>query len=281
MSGCSLHEAFPDTATQSGKKAKKWERDKAKRCQSPALAFLKATGDLGQDPDRLVARLPPSDKLQGQEGFITQKIIQGVTGGEEDYMRASDDYATKVMPDDGEAVDVIGKCTPPAAATTATQLPDTRRSQDGTPVPSYFGKGAKSADGFADFSKSLADNTGYQVAGADFLGSFAQSGANKASGVQSLPIPTINNNWKPITQSGANTSFFESHHDVAYGQQQAPDYSFSKDEKESLLKKLDHLFARLEELESKKNEYAHAEVSIFILSGLFLLFGLESVRKFR
>jgi hypothetical protein len=288
MSGCSLHEAFPDTATQSGKKAKKWERDKAKRCQSPALAFLKATDDLGDqgpDPDRLVTRLPPSDKLQGQEGFVTQAMIKGISsptaGNQEDYMRASDDYSTKIMPDDGQAVDVIGGKTPPAAATKASQLPDTRRSQDGTPVPSYFGKSAKSADGFADFSKSLADNTGYQVAGADFLGSFAQSGANKASGVQSLPIPTINNNWKPLTPSGANTSFFESHHDVVYGQQQMAESSFSKDEKESLLKKLDHLFARLEELEAKKNEYAHAEVSIFILSGLFLLFGLESVRKFR
>jgi hypothetical protein len=105
MSGCSLHEAFPDTATQSGKKAKKWERDKAKRCQSPALAFLKATDDLGDqgpDPDRLVTRLPPSDKLQGQEGFVTQAMIKGISsptaGNQEDYMRASDDYSTKIMP---------------------------------------------------------------------------------------------------------------------------------------------------------------------------------------
>jgi hypothetical protein len=160
----------------------------------------------------------------------------------------------------------------PAAATSASQLPDITRSQDGTPVPSYFGKSEN--QGFADFSKSLADNTGYQIPGADFLGSFRQSGLDKPSGEQNLPIPNINSVWKPITPSGTNTSFFDSsgQHDESI---------FSKDEKESLLKKLDTLFARLEDLESKKNQHSHVEVSIFILSGLFLLFGLETVRKMR
>ena len=55
--------------------------------------------------------------------------------------------------------------------------------------------------------------------------------------------------------------------------------AFSREEKEGLLKKLDTLFARLEDLETKRNEYAHAEITLFILSGLFLIFGLESLRK--
>jgi hypothetical protein len=101
-----------------------------------------------------------------------------------------------------------------------------------------------------------------------------QSGLDKPSGEQNLPIPNINSVWKPITPSGTNTSFFDS-------SGQRDESIFSKDEKESLLKKLDHLFARLEEMESKSNQYAHAEVSLFILSGLFLLFGLETVRRIR
>jgi hypothetical protein len=273
MSGCSLHEAFPDTAAQSGQKAKKEERARAKKCNSPALAFLKATGDM--DPDRQnLSPLPPAERLKGREGFVTQKMIQGA-GQEQQFMSSNDDYTTKLI--DQQVEDVIGKGVPPAAATAPSQLPDMTRSQDGTPVPSYFGKSKKSVDGFADFSKSLSDNTGYQIPGADFVGSFRQSGLDKASGAQSLPIPTINTTWKPLTQSGANTSFFESHPDVDYGQSG----SFSKDEKESLLKKLDTLFARLEEMESKTNQYAHVEVSLFILSGLFLIFGLETVRKFK
>jgi hypothetical protein len=59
------------------------------------------------------------------------------------------------------------------------------------------------------------------------------------------------------------------------------DSSFNSEEKQTLLRKLDVLFARLEELESKRNDYAHSEVALFILSGLFLMFGMETMRKFR
>ena len=286
MSGCSLHEAFPDTATRSGQKARRDERARAKKCQSPALAFLKATGDL--DPDRqALVPLAPAEKLTHADEFAKQKLIQGFsssTSAEPQYVGANDSYAAQIMGGDPATVmgkkvnDVIGAGSgpasgrAPAAATSASQLPDITRSQDGTPVPSYFGKSEN--QGFADFSKSLTDNTGYQIPGADFLGSFRQSGLDKPSGEQNLPIPNINSVWKPITPSGTNTSFFDSsgQHDESI---------FSKDEKESLLKKLDTLFARLEDLESKKNQHSHVEVSIFILSGLFLLFGLETVRKMR
>lgn len=286
MSGCSLHEAFPDTATRSGQKARRDERARAKKCQSPALAFLKATGDVDLDPDRqALVPLTPAEKLTRADEFAKQKLIQGFSSGtsaEPQYVGANESYAGQIMGGDPAAVmgkkvnDVIGSGSAsgrePAAATSASQLPDITRSQDGTPVPSYFGKSEN--QGFADFSKSLADNTGYQIPGADFLGSFRQSGLDKPSGEQNLPIPNINSVWKPITPSGTNTSFFNS-------SGQRDESIFSKDEKESLLKKLDTLFARLEDLESKKNEHSHVEVSIFILSGLFLLFGLETVRKMR
>jgi hypothetical protein len=286
MSGCSLHEAFPDTATRSGQKARRDERARAKKCQSPALAFLKATGDVDLDPDRqALVPLTPAEKLTRADEFAKQKLIQGFSSGtsaEPQYVGANESYAGQIMGGDPAAVmgkkvnDVIGSGPAsgkaPAAATSASQLPDITRSQDGTPVPSYFGKSEN--QGFADFSKSLTDNTGYQIPGADFLGSFRQSGLDKPSGEQKLPIPNINSVWKPITPSGTNTSFFDS-------TAQRDESIFSRDEKESLLSKLDTLFARLEDLESKKNEYSHVEVSIFILSGLFLLFGLETVRKIR
>jgi hypothetical protein len=283
MSGCSLQEAFPDTAAQSGQKAKRDERAKAKRCGGPALAFLKATGDL--DPDRQsMVPLPPAEKLQGREGFTAASMIQGVsssapTGANEFSSTVESDPAQDkaiVASLMGQKVDdVIGGKVLPAAAGSTSQLPPMRSRETGNPVPSYFGKGSGEA-GFADYSKFLTDNTGYQIQGADFLGSFAQGGLDKAAGLQNLPIPTVNNAWKPITQSGANTSFFETPSSEYDGIS-----AFSKDEKESLLKKLDVLFARLEEMESKANQYAHVEVSMFILSGLVLLFGLETVRKMR
>lgn len=277
MSGCSLHEAFPDTAAQSGKKARRDERAKANRCGGPALAFLKATDP---DPDRQnMVQLPPAEKLKGAEGFIADVKIQGLSSASPTGAKELAASLTSQKADD-----VIGGTVLPAATISTTQLPDFKRRQDGNPIPSYFGKSADNATtGFADFSKLMSDNTGYQVQGADFLGSFAQSGVDKASGIQNLPIPTINSSWKPITQSGANTSFFETHDypSVLTKKYDDDNNSFSKDEKESLLKKLDFLFAKLEEMESKANQYAHVEVSVFILSGLVLLFGLETARKMR
>ena len=136
---------------------------------------------------------------------------------------------------------------------------------------SYFGKSED--DSFADFSPAINDNPGYQIQGAGF-GSFDKKGLEKAAG-QILPTPPLNNAWKPLTPGGAQTSFFDTHYETRHDDND----SFSKEEKRAFLKKLDVLFARLDDLENRKNEYAHTEVSLFILSGLFLLFGLETVRK--
>lgn len=239
MSGCSLTEAFPDVTEKSGKVARKEERKKAKACGGPALSFLKA-----EDPDRFAER-PDDAPAAMKESF------KGCEG---------DDSASLI----GQHVkDVIGeksRSTLPSASSRPTEK-----------VPSYFGK----SDSFADFNPALNDNPGYQIQGAGF-GSFDKKGLEKVTGTR-LPTPILNDAWKPLTPSGAQTSFF----DAKYTADIPSSDSFSKGEKEALLHKLDVLFARLDDLENKKNEYAHTEISLFILSGLFLLFGLETVRKFK
>jgi len=258
MAGCSLTEAFPDTTEQSGKIARKEERKKAKACKGPALSFLQ------QDPDRQAERPPPPPEKMRTDGFANFN---------------PDDGLTKELI--GERVDDVigakGRTLP--KATTASQVTDPTRTSYGEPVPSYFGKGTD--DGFADFNKALSDDRGYTVDGSDFRKGFGGKGLDSATG-GALPLPSLNDNWKPISPGGVQSSFFNTY--PAIGKIQARsgmDSSFSKDEKETLLKKLDTLFARLEELETKRNEYAHAEVTLFILSGLFLVFSLDSMRKFR
>jgi hypothetical protein len=295
MSGCSLHEAFPDTAKQSGSTARREERAKARRCGGPALAFLKASNEVGGysdlDPDRQAQRpLPPAEKMEGREGFEDKKRIEGYSAQDASNLQYAPQRTTPQEEAERELAsslvgqrvdDVIGqksRRTLPRAAESPAQLPDFTRTQYGDPVPSYFGKG--STEGMADFSSSLADNTGYTVQGADFQSSFSRGGLEKATGAQTLPVPALNNVWKPITPTGANTSFFEVPPTFT-GKTESGGGVFSREEKESLLHKLDTLFARLEEIESKRNEYAHAEVTLFIISGLVLMFGLESVRKLR
>ena len=273
MSGCSLTDAFPDITDKSGKIARKEERKKAKQCGGPALSFLKASIAEGNeaDPDRIAQRpdAPPSAMTKQKENFLSPSDFKPI---QEPKGACPDDSSTLI----GQHVkDVIGEKSRNSLPR-ATTKQETRGNSYGESVPSYFGKSQDDVAGYADFNPALNDNPGYQIAGAGF-GSFDKKGLEKAAGEKIMPTPALNNVWKPLTPGGAQTSFFDAH----YGHASKDDDSFSREEKEALLKKLDTLFARLDDLENKKNEYAHTEVSLFILSGLFLLFGLESLRKFR
>jgi hypothetical protein len=248
MVGCSLTEAFPDTTVQAGKVARREERKKAKASSlspGPALTFLK-------DADRQSERPPPPPDAMIKEGYA--------------------DYSSE-----GE-VDVIGKQKPPKTTATASA------SSSQAPIPSYFGKGADT-ESFADYSKSSTDNPGYQLQGSDFTTAFSAKGVEKASGGNALPTPSIDAAWKPLSDGSNYYNTHPAPYDPGMHEKQqqhnASPSSFSREEKETLLKKLDTLFARLEELETKRNEYAHAEVTLFILSGLFFIFGLETMRKFK
>lgn len=296
MLGCSVDEAFPDTAQMAGVVARKEERRRAKKCGGPALAFLKAGGEgnpIDLDPDRQhLTPLAPVPKLKGSEGFSS------------DQQASNTQWIPRPTTPEGEAVqelvknlvgqrvdDVIGqkqRNTLPRGIEKSSELPDPSKDMFGQRTPSYFGSdGTEPAktvntgvEGYADFSSSLHDKTGYQLTTsgqADFLGSFAASALDKASGKAALSTPSINDAWKPLTPSGSRSSFFENLPEPS-GQSLAS--SFNKEEKDGLLRKLDILFARLDDLESKRNENAHIEVTLFVLSGLFLMYGIDALRKF-
>ena len=284
MAGCSLTEAFPDITEESGKIARKEERKKAKACKGPALAFLQAQG---QDPDRQAERPPPPpDASLASKDFLQKKALSH--GDQKDSYADFKPIRIKGSEDEamlGERVnDVIGqKGRSLPRATSAIQVTDPGKTMYGEPVPSYFGKN-NDTDSFADFSKLAGDNPGYQLEGSDFMTAFSGKGVDKAAGGAgtSMEPASLDNVWKPLaprglvpTASTAPTAPTDS--GLAYPH----DASFNNEEKQTLLRKLDVLFARLEELESKRNDYAHSEVALFILSGLFLMFGMETMRKFR
>ena len=243
MEGCSLHDAFPDAGgpRSAGRTARREERRRAATCGGPALAFLKAQA-ADVDPDRQTqTKLPPAEKLGAAGAGFEQ---------EESFHDSGDLAAQQVN-------DIIGQVKKKASG----------------PAPDYFGKAP--VDAYADFSPSPKDNPGYLLGAgqADFLGSFAAPGLGKAGGEATLATPMTNSAWKPMsspawtspgsaTGQGTNTSFVNS------------------EDHATLVKKLDILFARLEDLESRENVNGHIEVTMFILSGLFLLFGIETLRKF-
>jgi hypothetical protein len=65
------------------------------------------------------------------------------------------------------------------------------------------------------------------------------------------------------------------------GRDEAGRNEAGRNDQELLHRKIDTLFARLESMECQNSEFASTEIALFILSGLFLLFGLETLRKFK
>ncbi len=298
MSGYLIQDAFPDTALQSGRVARKEERKRAKQCNGPALAFLKGGGEgtdwqvedtpltANPDPDRQQYKRSVLPKaMGGYDGFTSNQTSDNKKWIPKPTSLQDEEEKELVANLVGQQVnDVIGyksQQTLPKNLPRASQLPDTRKDMFGKPTKPYFGKGLE--DSFADFSKSLEDNPGYTLTQntADFLGSFGAVGLANSQGKPFSATPSVNDAWKPMTPAGARTSFYEFLPPPA-GEYptSSQDYGvFNKDEKTALLKKLDTLFARLEELESKRNENAHVEISLFVLSGLFLMYGIDAARR--
>lgn len=134
-------------------------------------------------------------------------------------------------------------------------------------------------EGFTSFTNIIGDDPGYRM-DADFTQQFAGKGLEKAQGSEVLPTPSVKNVWKPLTPSGARTAFFESL--PAPGglipidqARQAPPY-----DKDEFFRRLDSIYARLDDLEMRKSENAQTEILLFITSGIFVLFSLDMlVRK--
>lgn len=152
---------------------------------------------------------------------------------------------------------------PDRPAESPPAVPEKMKSSE--PATQYFGKG-ETDEAFADFSPALDQNPGYKLQ-PDFTASFLQAGLGKAAGVpakESNPWISMADD-KPLERSISRP---------------LPEQE-SETPSSTLQRRIDTLFARLETMEHHANDSASTEIALFILSGLFLLFGLETLRKFR
>jgi hypothetical protein len=132
----------------------------------------------------------------------------------------------------------------------------------------YFG-----ADPDDNYATYAPEQSNFQLE-PNFLASFEQTGVNKAS---ALPMPSANNYWKPITPSG-QTSFIESLPPPGgrYYSQKSQKGDVSMEE---MMKRMDMLFARLDDLNSTTPEQMTSELLMFISSGIFVLFMMDLLVK--
>lgn len=289
MEYCSLQDAFPEIGSgpdspgckgnKAAEIARKEERKKAKRCKGPSLTFLNPPGDAPLvDPDRPALRpMPEVPALNTATGLrqhapVDQEPIEPFTDMDASPRPKSEimaSYLSEQPPADEKILNTL-----------PTNIAGPNMSQKAV-VPKYFGANLDDSieEGFASFTNVIGDDASYMLS-SDFTSAFSGKGVNKASGSEVLPVPSVKNVWKPLTPSGARTSFFD---ELPYPggivtvdqAKQAPPY-----DKEEMFRKLDSIYARLDDLESRRGENTQTEILLFITSGIFVLFSLDLlVRK--
>ena len=130
--------------------------------------------------------------------------------------------------------------------------------------------GADPDDGFADYEPDQRDSP------TDFMAAFQPSGVTGP-----LPSPSMQQEWKPLTASGAQTAFIE--HLPPPGGQYAPRVPRAlrggEMSMEEMMKKMDRIMARLDDTHTASPEQVTSEIMMFISSGIFVLFLMDLLVK--
>lgn len=272
MDLCTLEEAFPNihegslvspTPYVGGKDAyssreeRRAARKRAKKAKGPALTYSNSITE-ATDPDRpAVERMKGVDSIQQQKEAFALPVLP---------------KASCLFSDTG-----IGGST------------------------NYFGKSEDDVEEpFSSFTPSPTDDANYRLY-PDFTKSDTLKGAAKAAGAI-LPEPPLADDWKPMTPAASYTAFFDElpqnmkvntkakvadvDPDWAVKAQAQGSYSnvpgpvgvndtLEGKSQDALLKRIDELMGRLDQLEKKNVKDSQTEILMFVGTGLFLLMSFE------
>ena len=126
--------------------------------------------------------------------------------------------------------------------------------------------GADPTEPFADYTP---DAKNYQLE-PDFLKAFEHAGVARAGSFDNLykDLPNSNMYWKPFV-NGAQTSYVDT--DRIQNTQNISN--------EDIMKKLDRLWARLDDMNKSSPEQVTSELLMFISSGIFVIFMMDILVK--
>lgn len=269
MNYCSLDDAF-QTVGNSGpspgcandyasRAARREERRKAKKCKGPQMEFLSFGENDNKDPDRQhLTKTPNVPAMNPATGLRQHVPVDAPQGDLEPFLPRNDDDPV------GDAV----------RATLPLNVPGITQSQVPSAGKKKFFGADPDGDAFADY---VPDTQSYRLQ-PDFLKAFEQAGVARAGAMDTLPNPSVNMFWKPLTPSGAQTSFIEKLPPPGGEYYQPPMRAngYSNDE---VMKKLDKLFARLDDMQNSSPEQITSELLMFISSGIFVLFLMDLLVK--
>ena len=279
MNGCALDDAFQNiggapspgcSADYATKMARKEERRKARRCKGPAAEYLDIED---KDPDRQTFhKLPDVPAMNPAIGMREHTPVTAPQGTTEAFSVHSNKMAPKDQhnrnfdkdPLHDYLEDEMEKRLIPVKVPSSEIFKSTKK---------YFGMDPDS-DGFADYEPEATNETLYP----DFRKTFEEAGVARAGSSASLPNPSVNMYWKPLTTAGAQTSFVE-HLPPPGGKYYQRPSSNGEVSMDHVMKKLDKLFARLDDMNSSSPEQVTSELLMFISSGIFVLFMMDLLVK--
>mgnify|MGYP003345126818 CR=1 FL=1 len=249
MNGCALDDAFQTiggapspgcAADYATKMARKEERRKARRCKGPAAEYLNIEE---KDPDRKsFQNMPDVPSMNPATGLKEHTPVSAPQGTTEAFSTHSNSQAPSDQrkrnfdkdPLHDYLEDEMEKRLMPVKVPSSEIFKSTKK---------YFGMDPD-YDGFADYEPEATNETLYP----DFRTTFEQAGVARAGSSATLPNPSVNMFWKPVTPSGAQTSFVE-HLPPSSGKyyQRLSETSRGDVSMDQVMKKLDKLFARLDD----------------------------------
>jgi hypothetical protein len=268
MNYCSLDDAFqaiggapsPGCANDyAARSARKEERRKVRRCKGPAAEYLDITNtntNTQNDPDR-----------QHLNKLPNVPAMNPATGLREYSPAAIEPFAPRT--DDDMKGDLV-------KAEFPLNVPGTTEAQKPCPGRKKFFGADPDGDTFADY---IDEAPNYRLQ-PDFLTAFEEAGVARAGSTKSLPNPSVNMFWKPLTTSGAQTSFIEN--TLPSGSNNKyyhPSSSMGDISNDDIMKKLDKLWARLDDMNAASPEQVTSELLMFISSGIFVLFMMDLLVK--
>jgi hypothetical protein len=263
MNYCALDDAFqaiggapsPGCANDyATKAARREERRKARRCKGPAAEYLDITD---KDPDRQqLNKLPIIPAMNPATGLREHVPVYAPQGSLEPFVPRNDDDPKGDWVRSEIPINIPG--------TTEVQKPCPGRKK-------WFGADAD-GEAFADYVPDAPD---YRLQ-PDFLAAFEQSGVARAG---SLPNPSVNMFWKPTTATGAQTSFIEKLPPPGGEYYRPPARMNGDTSNDDIMKKLDKLWARLDDMNTSSPEQVTSELLMFISSGIFVLFMMDLLVK--
>jgi hypothetical protein len=283
MNYCALDDAFPSMAAPSpgcaandaAKMARKEERRRARRCKGPAASYLSLDGPSGAsasstDPDR------PSEEqsmvqAMNETGLSEHAPVTAQYDGFTSRYHNTPVDQKRPNFDDDPLYNYLKSEASNHIMPVETSKSETMGNEPLPPLKNFFGADPD-GDSFADY---IPDASDYRLQ-PDFQKAFGQAGAARAGSTPTVPAPPVDMYWKPLTRSGAQTSFVE--HLPPSGKYHGSNQKHD-DSMEEVRKKLDKLFARLDDMNVSSPEQVTSEILMFISSGIFVLFFMDLLVK--